>query len=100
MSKFLGEEILDIKETPFRDFDEKNWSLYFIERYGGIDGDHHKLWVMDQIARINLGTLVIIKQAKWANGGIEYRVNLGDPSDAYLSWVEEFKGDYDAGSPP
>lgn len=23
-----------------------------IERYGGIDGSHHKQWVLDQIARV------------------------------------------------
>ncbi len=27
-------------------------ALKLIERYGGIDGDHHKTWVIDQVARI------------------------------------------------
>lgn len=27
-----------------------------IEQYGGVDGDHHKSWVIDQIARALLGT--------------------------------------------
>ena len=26
-----------------------------IEQFGGIDGDHHKSWVIDQIARALLG---------------------------------------------
>lgn len=29
--------------------------LFLIERYGGIDGSHHKQWVIDQIARIIAG---------------------------------------------
>lgn len=26
-------------------------ALDVIEKYGGIDGDHHKAWVIDQVAR-------------------------------------------------
>lgn len=26
-------------------------ALRVIERFGGIDGDHHKTWVLDQVAR-------------------------------------------------
>ncbi len=30
-------------------------ALEVIERYGGIDGGHHKQWVIDQVARHLLG---------------------------------------------
>ena len=30
-------------------------ALDLIVRYGGIDGDHHKAWVLDQIARVLAG---------------------------------------------
>ena len=30
-------------------------AMDIIERYGQIDGDHHKAWVIDQIARCLLG---------------------------------------------
>lgn len=30
-------------------------ALNLIERYGGIDGEHHKTWVIDQVARALLG---------------------------------------------
>lgn len=26
-------------------------ALNYIERYGGIDGEHHKTWVLDQVVR-------------------------------------------------
>lgn len=29
--------------------------MRLIERYGWIDGSHHKQWVLDQIARVILG---------------------------------------------
>jgi hypothetical protein len=41
-------------------------SLDLIRRYGGIDGDHHKTWVIAQIARILAG-------------------------DEFLAWVAETK---------
>ena len=37
------------------DFDRAEKALEIILRYGGIDGEHHKTWVIDQIARILTG---------------------------------------------
>lgn len=31
--------------------DPKGEALELILRYGGIDGDHHKQWVLDQVVR-------------------------------------------------
>lgn len=58
-------------------------ALEFIERYGGIDGAHHKMWVIDQVARALL-------------------------DDEYPQWVVEMKDgedgpatyDWDEGIPP
>lgn len=73
--------------------------LMYIEAYGQIDGEHHKAWVLDQIARIIRGTQVVMKEARWTqeNGEIlkELRFTTGEPSAEYLSWVEDMKGDYD-----
>ncbi len=30
-------------------------ALRLIEQYGGIDGGHHKMWVIDQVARVLTG---------------------------------------------
>lgn len=30
-------------------------ALFLIDRYGGIDGDHHKQWVLDQVVRVLAG---------------------------------------------
>lgn len=35
--------------------DAKNKALDFANRYGGIDGDHHKSWVIDQMVRALTG---------------------------------------------
>lgn len=42
------------------------YALEVIERYGGIDGQHHKTWVIDQVARMLTG-------------------------DGYNEWVREMK---------
>ncbi|NCQ52168.1 hypothetical protein GW796_09805 [archaeon] len=68
--------------------------MYFVERYGGIDGSHHKAWVLDQVARISKGTPIVIESASWSDGEQEYRVWLGEPSKKYLNWVKEMKGKY------
>lgn len=92
MAKFIGEAVVDIKSTPFRNYTVNDWAMYFIERYGQFDGSHHKQWVLDQVARILMGTKIKIKFAEWTDGTTEYRVTLMKPTKKYLKWVEEMKG--------
>lgn len=91
MKGYLGETIVEQKDTEFKDYDNTAWAMYFLESYGGIDGAHHKDWVLDQIARCVKGTPVIIKVAKWEGGKEEFRISLGEPSKEYLDWVVEMK---------
>lgn len=104
--KYLGETaITDMTGTPYEGFVPQDWALVYIGSYGQIDGDHHKLWVLDQVARILKGTPVNVRLAEWEDGFQEYRFTTGEPSEAYKAWVEEMKGDeeeygYDTGSAP
>jgi alpha/beta superfamily hydrolase len=47
-------------------------ALALIFRYGGIDGGHHKQWVLDQVVRI-----------------------LAETPDGYAEWLNDFRGDDD-----
>ena len=89
MEGYLGEFDVDIQQTEFKDYTSTNWALYYIEKYGGNDGTHHKDWVLDQVARILNGTEVIVKEAKWNCGQSEYRVSLGKKSPEYKQWVKD-----------
>ena len=95
MEGYLGETILDIHTTEYSLYSRSDFALMWIERYGGIDGDHHKTWVLDQVARILKGTKVIIKLAKWENGHEEERFVLDEPSVEYWEWVKEMKNGED-----
>ena len=97
MEGFLGEFPVDVKDTRFKDYTPTNWAMYYIGSYGQIDGAHHKLWVLDQVARILKGTPVIVKEARWSNGHSEYRVTLGEPSLEYLNWANFMRKDPDDG---
>lgn len=100
---YLGEEVVaDLKGTPFEKHGPKEWALEFIERWGGTDGDDHKQWVIDQVARILNGTPVVVKKASWDRGAgvklVEWRLDTGDPSEAYKKWVRDMKrGDAEEG---
>jgi hypothetical protein len=106
MEDYLGEFDIDLTNTMYAAFTPVDWAMHWIERYGQIDGDHHKAWVLDQIARILKGTPVIVKEARWGNGLTEFRPRLDEASDEYFTWVEEMKGedgeecDYSIGVPP
>ncbi len=47
-------------------------ALYFIAKYGGFDGGHHKQWVLDQVVRI-----------------------LTKTEHGYEKWLKEYQGDLD-----
>lgn len=87
MEGYLGETLVNIQLTKFKDFKPNDWAMYYIERYSQIDGAHHKQWCLDQIAQILKGTSIIVKVAKWDNGQEEYRVVLDEPSNQYREWV-------------
>lgn len=94
MEGYLGEEELESCEgTPYEGFEPEDWALEYLLRYGGIDGDHHKAWVIDQCIRILKGTPVKLRLARWENGHEEYRFSTGDPSDEYTELVKQLAAD-------
>lgn len=111
MQGYLGElECKTLIGTPFENFKADDWAMKYIEMYGGIDGVHHKQWVLDQVARILKGTPVVVVLAAWENGHTEYRFQTESPNKKYQDWVEEMKAfdtesgeyqyDYDEGVAP
>ena len=88
MKGYLGEALIKTGDSPFRHYQATDWIRYWVTRYGGIDGAHHKQWLIDQCLRISMGTPVKVYQAKWQNGFTEWRVRLRDPSYDYLKWIE------------
>lgn len=86
MKGYLGET--DITAESNRD--PQFMALQYVMLYGGIDGAHHKDWVLDQVARILNGAPVTVKLAKWDDGTENIRYSVGE-SDQYHAWVAELK---------
>jgi len=91
MEGFLGKTIVDIRKSKYAMYSKQDWVMLWIEMYSGIDGSHHKDWLIDQIARILKGTDVIVKIAKWKCGKTEHRYTLAEPKKEYWEWVEYMK---------
>ena len=92
---YLGEESVDVATTRYANYTATDWALFYIDQYGQIDGTHHKLWVIDQVARILHGTPIKVTKASWSTGEYEYRENLDDePSEAYKKWRKRLKNGY------
>jgi len=95
MQNYLGETEVDVSKHPvYSKYTQSDWAMVFIERYSGIDGDHHQKWLVDQVARILKGTPVVVKTAKWDNGHSEDRVVVGEPTMEYKAWVNDMLGEY------
>ncbi|MEM9263968.1 MAG: hypothetical protein AAGA46_00415 [Cyanobacteria bacterium P01_F01_bin.13] len=91
MKGYLGETKISIHATTAQDFGYTDWQHCWIQQYGGIDGEHHKDWLIDQCLRISLGTPVEVYLARWENGAEETRFRLGEPSAEYLKWVDDIE---------
>lgn len=111
MQNYLGETVVPIRDSKFKDFTKEDWVMLWVEMYSGIDGAHHKVWLIDQIARILKGVKVEYKVVRWQQGDTvitEDRLNLLEPTDEYVDWVEgmmcgddgEFVYSYDVGIAP
>lgn len=95
MRKYLGQTPVVISEHPtYSKYTPSDWAMLFIERYGHIDGSHHKMWVMDQVARILKGTPVVVEQASWSDGLTEDRFWVSEvTSIEYNMWREDMLGE-------
>jgi hypothetical protein len=91
---YLGEFPLEIIDTtdPAKAIE---YALLYNGNYGGIDGEHHKMWVLDQMSRVLLGTPVIVTVARWQNGQEEKRYVTGAPSAKYVEWVKKLRAGKD-----
>lgn len=82
-------------------------ALDFVDRYGGIDGSHHKQWVLDQVVRALTGTPELTLSAVDSNGKT-YVYEAQGSCEEYERWVTEHRAgddgpdtyDWDAGTPP
>lgn len=111
MAKYLGEREIEAAHAaaPYNDFNAADWAMYFVGVYGQIDGDHHKAWVLDAVARCLNDAPITIKLAEWDDGTQEYRISVGT-CPTYEEWVKtmrgaedeegEFEYDYNEGVPP
>lgn len=97
MNGYLGEVDVtnDSELNPFYGAPSSVLALIFIGMYGGIDGSHHKDWVLDQAARILNDTPVIVSLASWDNGHTELRFVTGEASQKYKDWVVSLVTDDD-----
>lgn len=94
-AKYLGQTPVVISEHPvYSTYTPSDWAMMFVSRYGQIDGDHHKSWVLDQVARVLKGTPVIVETASWDDGLTEDRFWVSDiTSIEYNQWREMMLGD-------
>lgn len=95
MENYLGEFDTDYGKN----YTKEQWAMEFIETYGQIDGEHHKAWVLDQVARVLNDTPIIVKEARWGEENnikiTDIRFKTGEPSQKYLEWVDSMLGDED-----
>ena len=98
--KFLGTK----RYSAVTGWTEKDYALHIISRYGQIDGEHHKAWVIDQVAKILLGSKVVVDERKWkhADGSIETCLDIiiEKESKEYTEWVGDDEDEYDHGIAP
>jgi hypothetical protein len=82
-------------------------ALHRAWKSGSVDGDHHKMWVIDQMVRELTGCPIITETAKGSNGKMYEYETLGE-SEAYKEFVRNAKDgedgpetySWETGTPP
>lgn len=82
-------------------------ALDLISYSGGVDGGHHKAWVLDQVVRVLTGCPSVEKTATDYQGKPYTYVGFGE-SEEYLQWLKEYRSgedgpetyEWDEGIPP
>ncbi len=93
---YLGETEVDLTRHPiYSTYKPRDWALLLIGMYGGIDGSHHKSWVLDQVSRLLHGAPIVAMEARWSNGHCEMRFIVGEPTMEYHAWVADIKSGED-----
>lgn len=83
------------------------FALFCANQYAGIDGSHHKMWVIDQMVRSLTGCPDVIKKAT-THDGVEYKYEALGESEEYLEFVRQHNEgedgpdtyEWDEGIPP
>lgn len=88
MKGYLGE--FDVSDEEGEDYDPIEMALYIMEENVGIDGGHHKAWVLDQVARVLHKSPVRHIERRWDNGLVDHRYDVED-NEAYHEWVRKVK---------
>lgn len=83
-------KIIPIEESSIQtDSSGKALALDFVMRYGGIDGDHHKTWVIDQVVRALHNVPVTVTRRSWSDGSFRDDVEQST-NEAYENWVKSY----------
>lgn len=72
-------------------------ALEIAGEYGTTDGDHHKMWVIDQMVRALTGCPMVTKTANWPEGSYTYEAQGESPE--YEAFTAE-RGDWAEGIAP
>lgn len=96
---------LELAARPDKERIDK--ALDYILRYGGIDGGHHKQWVLDQVVKALTGGRVTTV-THVAHNGTEYKYDEQGPSEEYDAWIKKYEDgedgpktyEWDTGTPP
>ena len=83
-------------------------ALEFAETYASTDGEHHKMWVIDQMVRALTGCPMATLEAYDAGHGQTYHYQGQGESEVYTRWVASFEDgedgpetyEWDSGTPP
>jgi hypothetical protein len=64
-------------------------TLALASNFGGIDGDHHKMWTIDQMVRVLTGCPIVKSEVFIDANQKPYTANVLGESEAYQAFIAE-----------
>ncbi|QVD49237.1 hypothetical protein LUCX_167 [Xanthomonas phage vB_XciM_LucasX] len=83
---YLGSTPVALKDTPWGGMSQMERIRWMAQQYGGIDGEDHQKWLVNQILRLTYNATITACVHRWRTGEEEYHYTIGTSPeyDAYI----------------
>ncbi len=90
----MREALINVVNTAVETSQRVERALEIAMQSAGVDGDHHKAWVIDQMIRALTDCQIVERSSKDSNGQVYFYSTLGE-SEAYQSFLRRFRAGED-----
>ena len=88
--RHVSDDLLDKNPAVMTEAEKITAALNLATAWGGVDGEHHKMWTIDQMVRVLTGCPLEKSSVRTDINGVPYTYDRLGESDAYGTFVSAY----------